>query len=71
MGTGQHGNRAPSPVVRPAAWLLLLPDLLLPSACARAQAPASDPTAPGSAPTAAGFRQTVLVRALEHPWGMA
>ncbi|EAQ76478.1 PQQ-dependent sugar dehydrogenase [Synechococcus sp. WH 5701] len=49
------GEVNPPRVVKPAAWLLLLLALLLPAGCARAQ----------------GFRQTELVRGLEHPWGMA
>ena len=57
--------------MRSAAWPLLLLTLLLPASCAQAQAPAGDPPAPPAVPTAKGFRQTVLVRGLEHPWGMA
>jgi len=57
--------------LRPAAWSLLLLSLLLPVSCAQAQAPAGDPPGPPPVPTARGFRQTVLVRGLEHPWGMA
>ncbi|MFY8149212.1 MAG: PQQ-dependent sugar dehydrogenase [Prochlorococcaceae cyanobacterium] len=50
------------------AVVALLSGLWITAACARAE-----PSGPGSAPTpiAREFRQTVLVRDLEHPWGMA
>jgi aldose sugar dehydrogenase len=63
--------------------LALLTALLLGGGCARADDPADAPKAdapaaapieavdPAQAPEATGFRQTVLVRGLEHPWGLA
>jgi len=65
------------------ATLALLTALLLGGGCARADAPADAPKAdapaaapieavdPAQAPEATGFRQTVLVRGLEHPWALA
>ncbi len=46
------------------AQALLLTLLLAAPACAQAEPPAP-------AATARGFRQTILLRGLEHPWGMA
>lgn len=51
-----------STIAWPAALLGLA--LLLPGGCARAEAPAK-------APSVQSIRQTVLVRGLEHPWGLA
>ncbi|MCP9886461.1 PQQ-dependent sugar dehydrogenase [Cyanobium sp. ATX 6A2] len=63
--------------------LALFTAMLLAGGCARADAPADAPKAdapaaapieavdPAQAPEASGFRQTVLVRGLEHPWGLA
>jgi aldose sugar dehydrogenase len=68
---GHHGTPDPLLALKPAAWPLLLLVLLLPAGCAQAQAPAGDSPAPPAVPTAKGFRHTVMVRGLEHPWGMA
>ncbi|MFM7548537.1 MAG: PQQ-dependent sugar dehydrogenase [Cyanobacteriota bacterium] len=57
--------------MKPAAWPLLVLALLLPAGCAQAQAPSADSAGPAPLTTARGFRQTVVVRGLEHPWGMA
>jgi len=68
--------------MKPATLTLLLA-LLLGGGCARADAPADAPKTdapaaapieavdPSQAPEATGFRQTVLVRGLEHPWALA
>ncbi|TVS01669.1 MAG: PQQ-dependent sugar dehydrogenase [Cyanobium sp. PLM2.Bin73] len=68
--------------MKPTA-LALFTALLLAGGCARADAPADAPKAdapaaapieavdPSQAPEATGFRQTVLVRGLEHPWALA
>jgi glucose/arabinose dehydrogenase len=69
--------------MKPAA-LALLTALLLGGGCARADGPSDAPTAntasapaaveavdPARIPEATGFRRTVLVRGLEHPWGLA
>jgi glucose/arabinose dehydrogenase len=59
------------------ATAVLITTLLLGGGCARAEvpapiaAPAIEAVDPGQAPEATGFRRTVLVRGLEHPWGMA
>jgi glucose/arabinose dehydrogenase len=57
------------------AMAVLITTLLLGGGCARADAPAPAPAIeavdPSQAPEASGFRQTVLVRGLEHPWGLA
>ncbi|MEX1315558.1 MAG: PQQ-dependent sugar dehydrogenase [Synechococcaceae cyanobacterium] len=65
--------------MKPAA-VPLLTALVLGGGCARADAPAggqaSAPAAvqaidPAQVAEASGFRRTVLVRGLEHPWGLA
>ena len=66
------------------AMVVLITALLLGGGCARADAPPDAPAAeaptaaapvqavdPSQAPEASGFRRTVLVRGLEHPWGLA
>jgi glucose/arabinose dehydrogenase len=66
------------------ATAVLITALFLGGGCARAEAPADGPTAqmpkaaaaieavdPSQAPQASGFRSTVLVRGLEHPWSLA
>jgi glucose/arabinose dehydrogenase len=66
------------------ATAVVITALLLGGGCARAEAPADGPTAqmpkaapaiepvdPSQAPQASGFRSTVLVRGLEHPWSLA
>ncbi|MGB5136551.1 MAG: PQQ-dependent sugar dehydrogenase [Prochlorococcaceae cyanobacterium] len=55
------------------ATLALLTALLLGGGCARADAPPDAPalSEPSGAPQARDVRQTVLLRGLEHPWGLA
>ena len=59
------------------AMVVLVTALLLGGGCARAEAPAPTAAAaieavdPNQAPQASGFRSIVLVRGLEHPWGLA
>lgn len=59
------------------AMAVLVTALLLGGGCARAEAPAPQAAAaieavdPSQAPQASGFRPAVLVRGLEHPWGLA
>jgi aldose sugar dehydrogenase len=57
------------------AMVVLATTLLLGGGCARADAPAAAPAIealdPSQVREASGVRQTVLVRGLEHPWGLA
>lgn len=51
--------------------LVLAAVLLVGGGCARAEPPEARPTPAAPLPSAEGIRQTVLLRGLEHPWGLA
>jgi glucose/arabinose dehydrogenase len=61
----------PTQLQRGAQALVLGALLLSGSGCARAQPPEARPGAATPAQPAQGIRRTVLLRGLEHPWGLA
>ncbi|MFO8236788.1 MAG: PQQ-dependent sugar dehydrogenase [Prochlorococcaceae cyanobacterium] len=62
----------PSTLLLSSAQALVLSALLLSgSGCARAQPPEARPGEAAPVQPAEGFGQTVLLRGLEHPWGLA